>query len=148
MCQGFRGLGPPTTPATMLPGGARSDHLHGQRRDMQRDPVRVEEAADRTLPPAPFVSCWDEKQLDSDMSYPLTYIFMARRNNTAPMTAAVGATAAAAAAAASSGAPAADAAAAPLACSSYHDLAPAAMPIDPPYRTGKSLAALNNTHKA
>ena len=148
VCQGFRGLGPPTV---TLPGGVLGDGLQlGQRRDMERDPVRVEEAADRTLLSVPFVSCWDEEQLDSDMSYPLTYTFMARRNNTAPMTAAVGATATAAAAAVavSSGALAPDAAAAPAASSSYHHLAPAAMPIDPPYRTAKNLAALKNTHKA
>ncbi len=93
---------------------------------MERSPLRVEEMPEDAQPlPVPFVACWDEEALDSDRSYPLSFNFKQQPRHAATISAGpVSATAGSSTAALSNGG----------SSSSYAQLAPAAMPIDPPYK--------------
>lgn len=97
-------------------------------------PLTMDEAPPLTEP-IEFVSCWDEERLDADRSYPLSYTFKQPpragfvRPTTTTMTAngdAGGTTTTAA------GLP-----------STYQNFAPAALPIDPPYKRSLQMKKQN-----
>jgi len=124
VCQGYRGL------AAVGEEGRAMD-----------DALQMCEAEGLSLKPVPFVSCWDEEKLDSDMSYPLSYTFHALRGDGGGGGGGGGTNTAGAAAAA-----AASAGGGPIAAAStgYQHLAPSAMPIDPPYLRSLQIKRQNN----
>jgi len=125
VCQGFKGW---------------SEEERG--RSMEEDPVRVEEVDINAMKPVPFVSCWDEEELDSDQSYPLTYTFSARAYRAGvrpPAAVTMNPTLPSTSPSSSSTSPS------PPSSSSlaYQSLAPAVLPIDPPYKRSLQMKKQN-----
>ena len=122
VCQGYRGLS-----------------AVGEEARTMDDALQMCEAEGLPLKPVPFVSCWDEEKLDSDMSYPLSYTFHALRgDDIGGGGGGRGGTNTAGAAPSSAAGPVA---AAPT---GYQHLAPSAMPIDPPYMRSLQIKRQNN----
>lgn len=136
VCQGFKGL---------------KDEV--RRRGLEHK-VTLEEARPLTQP-ITFVSVWDEEGLDSDRSYPLSYTFKTEPTNRAKQQIAAAAAAAALTNAStttttsstSSSSSSSAAFSTPALPSTYHNLTPSALPIDPPYKRSLQMKRQNMFQK-